>query len=564
METSKTTATLPAPSNQAQATTDAHPRKKSKGGSSPNDEAAAQFAALMAALDPSAASQVSLSPEGLQAAEAGKKPASAPLELSAEQKPQESAEDIVKLRNSQDGKAEAAMAAAAQKGGAEALVMRQINAERAKLTQNAGAGEKTGQAIAGLQPWRSEWVMSGNEPRDLQTLIKEGTPKGVGRGEAGTDARMLALENLEAQIGLIEQKIAGVEAGMPQAPGPITSNNASVTPESLRQAMGAGPQYGQTAVPGMQAMMVPGAKVSQAAIPSGGLNGSSSLSGAEFMQTLQGVQSQNSGQSQGGQNGMMGGQGQGQESGQGSGQMQSPGMGRGGLKKGFGLEDQLKALPREGAADLNLVAPNSIAQAQPSVLAASAVDVTGHVVKGTMSRDRLSSESLAGITTGLRDIGANGGGEMRIRLNPDNLGELHVKVSTSGNHVSLQIQASDGSAKKVIEESMGYLKDSLASHSMTLGKVDVSVASAHSSHYSGGGFDHNDPSQAGRQWDANSSAGQDRGNRAGWERAEEGVNGRMRSAIPQSGLFATAPVAARRASAYTDPSNGTSRIDVMA
>jgi flagellar hook-length control protein FliK len=68
-----------------------------------------------------------------------------------------------------------------------------------------------------------------------------------------------------------------------------------------------------------------------------------------------------------------------------------------------------------------------------------------------------------GISNGLKTMSNQGGGEMRIRLKPDSLGELQMKVKTRGNDVSLQIRASDAESKKVLEESIKYLKDSMAS-----------------------------------------------------------------------------------------------------
>ena len=67
---------------------------------------------------------------------------------------------------------------------------------------------------------------------------------------------------------------------------------------------------------------------------------------------------------------------------------------------------------------------------------------------------------------------------MRIRLKPDNLGELHLRVVTDGTQVGLHIQASDERAKKVLEESIGHLKEGLASQNLSLGKLDVTVAQA--------------------------------------------------------------------------------------
>jgi len=125
-----------------------------------------------------------------------------------------------------------------------------------------------------------------------------------------------------------------------------------------------------------------------------------------------------------------------------------------------------------------LVASGGLAtnHSQNGSVALPTVEVTGHVTKGANAQDRLASESLLGVSNGIRTMAANGGGEMRIRLRPENLGELHVRVMTDGTQVGLQIQASDEKAKKIIEDSLGHLKDSLASQSLSLVRSDITVA----------------------------------------------------------------------------------------
>jgi hypothetical protein len=118
--------------------------------------------------------------------------------------------------------------------------------------------------------------------------------------------------------------------------------------------------------------------------------------------------------------------------------------------------------------------------------------VEGRVTQGAMTRPRLTSESLLNMTNGIGAFATQGGGEMRVRLKPDNLGELHVRVSTRGNDVRLMIQATDEKARKILEESMPHLKDKLASQNLNLGRVEVSTL-AHSA--SGSGLRQDDQGQ---------------------------------------------------------------------
>lgn len=105
------------------------------------------------------------------------------------------------------------------------------------------------------------------------------------------------------------------------------------------------------------------------------------------------------------------------------------------------------------------------------------LEVNGNVVPGAGMQDRLTSESVVGMSQTLMRLGAQGGGEMRLKLKPDALGEVRIGVISHGNSVSLQIHALDEKAKRIVEESLGSLKDALASHSLTLAKVDLQVSS---------------------------------------------------------------------------------------
>jgi flagellar hook-length control protein FliK len=105
------------------------------------------------------------------------------------------------------------------------------------------------------------------------------------------------------------------------------------------------------------------------------------------------------------------------------------------------------------------------------------VEVTGHVVQGAMASDRLSHESLNGISKNLQEMKDFGGGEIRMRLKPEALGELRLTVTTVGDQVGVKVQASNPVAKAILEESIGHLKDTLLKQNLNLGRVDVSVNS---------------------------------------------------------------------------------------
>ncbi len=103
-------------------------------------------------------------------------------------------------------------------------------------------------------------------------------------------------------------------------------------------------------------------------------------------------------------------------------------------------------------------------------------EINAQVSSGPHHSGQLAPEGLSNLGLGILRTSYQGGGEIRVRLRPDHLGELNIRVLTDGNRVGLKIQASDERAKKILEESIGSLKENLSSQSLNLGTVDFSVA----------------------------------------------------------------------------------------
>lgn len=71
----------------------------------------------------------------------------------------------------------------------------------------------------------------------------------------------------------------------------------------------------------------------------------------------------------------------------------------------------------------------------------------------------------------------NGGGEVRMKLNPEHLGELAIKLSISKGAVTAEITAESLEAKALLESNSTILKDSLAQQGLTLRECVISVNS---------------------------------------------------------------------------------------
>ena len=100
--------------------------------------------------------------------------------------------------------------------------------------------------------------------------------------------------------------------------------------------------------------------------------------------------------------------------------------------------------------------------------------VDAPVTQGTAGKTILSHDAIHQISHQVNILGqARQDGEIKIRLKPDHLGELVMNVKSRGNEVSIQIKTHDLEAKKIIEESIGRLKESLTIQNLQLSRMDV-------------------------------------------------------------------------------------------
>lgn len=132
------------------------------------------------------------------------------------------------------------------------------------------------------------------------------------------------------------------------------------------------------------------------------------------------------------------------------------------------------------------------------------------ITQGASGQAVLSHDSVHQIAHQVHLLGqARQDGEIKIRLKPDHLGELIMNVKSQGQQVSVQIKTHDLEAKKIIEESLGRLKESLSVQNLNLSKVDVvtQAGAPLSSDFSGqmdlgqnGGFSRGDTSGREDHW----------------------------------------------------------------
>jgi len=74
-----------------------------------------------------------------------------------------------------------------------------------------------------------------------------------------------------------------------------------------------------------------------------------------------------------------------------------------------------------------------------------------------------------------------GGGEAIIKLNPEGLGQVHLKVAVQDGKVNVMMNADSKEAKNIIESSLHDLKHSLSAKNLSLDSIKVDVGSSMSS-----------------------------------------------------------------------------------
>lgn len=68
-----------------------------------------------------------------------------------------------------------------------------------------------------------------------------------------------------------------------------------------------------------------------------------------------------------------------------------------------------------------------------------------------------------------------GGGEMKVQMTPEGLGEVTMKVAVENGQVSVEMVTDSNDAKKLIEKGLGDLKATLASHKLNVDQIKVDI-----------------------------------------------------------------------------------------
>jgi len=72
-------------------------------------------------------------------------------------------------------------------------------------------------------------------------------------------------------------------------------------------------------------------------------------------------------------------------------------------------------------------------------------------------------------------LATKGGGEMTVKMSPDGMGEIQLKVLMNDGRLNIEMQTQDKSVKKLIEDSLTELKSGLAAQQLSVDHVRIST-----------------------------------------------------------------------------------------
>ena len=89
--------------------------------------------------------------------------------------------------------------------------------------------------------------------------------------------------------------------------------------------------------------------------------------------------------------------------------------------------------------------------------------------------EQVKSALVAELGTNVNFHAHKGGGEMKIILHPDDMGEVHVKVGTKNGKVEVQVTAQNDDVAKLLRGGSKDLESSLKTQNLSLAKFEVTV-----------------------------------------------------------------------------------------
>lgn len=147
----------------------------------------------------------------------------------------------------------------------------------------------------------------------------------------------------------------------------------------------------------------------------------------------------------------------------------------GGDKKSSEKEQSTAKTDKVNAKDVPIEFPMSTNMDTGLKVAAGTV-LSKDIFLTGMKPQELRTNLLDEVAQSVRTQAVKGGGEMKLIIHPDNLGELKLKVSTRDSKVEVSVTADNDQVAGILRKSADDLRTALGEQNLALAKFDVKVA----------------------------------------------------------------------------------------
>ncbi len=175
-----------------------------------------------------------------------------------------------------------------------------------------------------------------------------------------------------------------------------------------------------------------------------------------------------------------------------------------GATAGASAQSATASTPARGEAGMRIMAPGGASAARVGAVSAPS-RVESSVWRTSSSPARSShgqsdAEAVARqVNRGMAGLLTRGGGHVTLRLTPESLGTVHVRVEMRDGIVRAKIEASSESARRLLTEGVGSLKSALEARGLSVDRLEVAQRPGTAMHDPVRGSPEPSASQAGRE-----------------------------------------------------------------
>lgn len=138
------------------------------------------------------------------------------------------------------------------------------------------------------------------------------------------------------------------------------------------------------------------------------------------------------------------------------------------------------ALARSGASTTGLEStlgslPTGPGQGPSSVAGATATGPAAMIINGPQPTEQDEAENIRELIKQAQVMLKKGGGEMKLEMRPEGMGQVHLKVNVENGQVHVQMLTESDATKRLIESGLNDLRSHLTAHKLQVESLSVDL-----------------------------------------------------------------------------------------